>query len=322
MTETPKGPSRFQPDPIQHLKDAVAVFQKRYSARKGMRSDPHYSYRLIDQSARSGDIRSRVSFDNKWDCPGCREFKEFREWTRIEVGFQGEDMWVTVGDADDREVLAALARSQGHPYVALPIMGDQVVVLTTHKITEVTEKVLWPFDFIKNTVMKVRWVGAISSSRGFLPPAREPPPFWEGFHKATSRRCWHVHDTKGEAKACAVDTGQRLDGASTGWYTRSCSEWRRLGTLRTNSDQLERIINDLKIKSWRGPGHPGDNENTLLNLEAMEWDDPRFVLLRDQAKYRPPRRRAGPFQPPPFAITVQIDVRTGQVAGQARKGAS
>ena len=74
MTETPKGPSRFQPDPIQHLKDASAAFQKQfYSERKRrMSATPHFWYRNIDQSARSGDIRSRNSFDNKWDCPECR----------------------------------------------------------------------------------------------------------------------------------------------------------------------------------------------------------------------------------------------------------
>lgn len=51
-----------------------------------------------------------------------------------------------------------------------------------------------------------------------------------------------------------------LDGSTKGWYVRGCSLWRQLGTLQKRGDELRKILDKLRIKSWMEPATTEDGE--------------------------------------------------------------
>jgi hypothetical protein len=285
-----------------------------------MEASTHYSYGVLEGSAITGDMRTRPSYDFKWSCEKCRPFKERAEGRRVIEAFDGRDMFVGVVDLSEREAVGRLANDTGAPYVFLPITNGLGVVLSTLEMAQNLELVEFQGWFVERTVMKARADGSLSSSRGFLPPAREYK-FWEAHHPKTARRCWHAHDSDLGARQCAHDTGMALDGTKKGWYVRGCSPWRQLGTLGKRGDELREILDRLRIKSWMETA-PSEDGEPQLRIEAMEWDDPRFVRLRERANWKMPGKAGNRWTPPPFTVEVRLNVDVGKMAGQAGGGAS
>ena len=103
---------------------------------------------------------------------------------------------------------------------------------------------------------------------------------------------------------------QRIDGTPDGWQTRSTSEYRQLGRLRMLVVDLPPLLSglgiDRRLTFW------GDSQ--VVETEAMEWDDPRFVELRTRAEWAPPPRARPDWEPPPFKLPLQVGT-TGEMIG-------
>jgi hypothetical protein len=302
-------------DPIQYLQESLLsnwVTEWRFVGSR------HGVYRIGEQSVRDGTVRSRLNFDDSWECDVCRPFKEWKEGQRILTGFEDREMWVSVVVVGDRERAVRTARRHRTDYVALPIIvGGEVALLTTGPLfdrgigSQIVEAHEW---FVENVMMPLRWSGSISASEGFLPAARTYE-FWEAYHKDTGRRCWHAHDDKDDARRCAVETGELLDGTSKGWYVRGCSEWRMLGRIGVPGFRLSELLNEFHVPSWEKAirGEAMEQDRMYVEFGPILWDDPRFVKLREAAKWT---TRPG-FRPPPFALTMRVDVDSGKMTGSA-----
>lgn len=281
-----------------------------------LQENHHGCYRIGELSALSGRIRSRVNYDHMWECLDCRPFKEAKEGRRIVQGFGDQPMWVSVFKAHDRSRAVRTARDRGYGYVALPIgFGNEIVLLTTESMFEDgagCQRVRDIEQFVKEAVMPLRWAGSLSSSRRFLPPARDHR-YWEAHHPGTGRKCWHAHETKEDAKLCAIETGERLDGTPKGWYVRGCSEWRMLGRIGVTGDRLAELLHEVGISSWSNMSSDSraDLDPTYVEFGPIEWDDERFVILREKADWVTP---AG-FHPPPIEVTIRIDTDARRMTG-------
>jgi hypothetical protein len=255
-----------------------------------------------------------MNFDHSWECDECHPFKEWPEGGRIIEGFDGRDMWVSVVRAEDRERVRRKVDRAGLLYVALPIvMGHSAVVLTTGPLFDAgsgSQFVSHIASFVRETVMPLRWAGSIGSSQGLLPPAREHR-YWEAHHPDTGRRCWHVHESKEEAQECKAEIGERLGGDTKGWYVRGCSEWRMVGRIGVPGVRLRELLDQAGIVSLSSPildGRVGDDRR-YIEFGPVPWDDPKFVRLRDRAKWTTPAR----WTPPRLSVTIRFDVGSGDV---------
>ena len=300
-------------DPIRYLEEGAnsnIVRVWRFAAHR------HGVYRIGEQSVVDGRFRSRSNFDSSWECDECHPYKEWNEGLRIKAAFDEREMWVSVIDAGDRERAVRTAGDRGVEYVALPVfMGGEVALLTTEPCFEPgdgSQLVVWHDGLVEKGLMPLRWSGSLSSSRGFLPPARVYR-LWEAYHPDTRRRCWHAHDTKAKAKQCAVETGELLDGTSKGWYVRGCSEWRMMGRIGVTGSRLRELLNESAIPSWDRPivDKRTGSDRVYVEFGPILWDDPRFVMLREAAQWTTPPG----FRPPPFMLTVRVDVVSGRLTG-------
>ena len=82
-----------------------------------------------------------------------------------------------------------------------------------------------------------------------------------------------------------------------------------LGRVGVPGFRLSEILNECHVPSWETPIKGGVTEQDRMYVEfgPIVWDDPRFVKVREAAKWT---TRPG-FRPPPFALTVRVDVLTG-----------
>ena len=253
--------------------------------------------------------------DGEWTCQQCRTYNEAGEGARLLAGFEGSEMWLDLVAVSERGRITKNARRQGLRYVAVPIWSRRphvpmLAFLSTGPITEDSERIDDRDVFIEQELMPIRWeTGSLSASRRFLPPARKAR-LWEAYSPGTSRRCWHLHQTRAEAAACGREMAQRIDGTPGGWQTRSTSEYRQLGRLRMLVVDLPPLLSglgiDRRLTFW------GDSQ--VVEIEAMEWDDPRFVELRTRAEWAPPPRARPDWEPPPFKLPLQVGT-TGEMIG-------
>ena len=259
----------------------------------------------LEQSARTGELRTRFQYDHRWDCFECRPHKEKKEGGRILTAFDDSDVWVTLFPTGDTLSVKNLASDAGVQYVSVPIQGRGVVLTTGPLDVEGNDSELVEIktDFTVNLLMPLRWLGTLSSSRGFLPPARPLSGLYEAHHPGTRRRCWHLHPSENEGHDCASKMNE-IDGVTTGWYVRPTSEWRKMGRFEKTGRELRAIADRLGIKHTIEFGSGGD----LLTLEPMAWEDKRFELLRRDAGWTPPSDN---FQPPPFEFEVTMKIRKG-----------
>ena len=145
---------------------------------------------------------------------------------------------------------------------------------------------------------------------------------FEAYHRETARRCWHSHPTEDEAQECTESIGEILDGSAKGWYVRGCSEWRKLGSIRVLGKELRKLLDRYHVKSWEEPSPSGDEADASLRIEPMAWDNPRFVRLREAAEWKKPGNPDHQWHPPPFAISMSINVDYGRITGHVEGGAS
>ena len=262
----------------------------------------------LEQSARTGELRTRFQYDYAWDCFECRPYKEKREGGRILTAFAECDMWVTVVPTGDTHTVKNLASDAGVQYVSVPISGRAVVLTTGPLNVEGNESELVEdkTDFTVNLLMPQRWLGTLSSSRGFLPLARRLSGLYEAHHPGTRRRCWHLHPSENEGHGCASKMNE-IDGVTTGWYIRPTSEWRKMGRFEKTGRELRAITDRLRINTSIEMGSDLD----LLTLEPMAWEDKRFELLRRDAWWTPP---SDTFQPPPLEVHLTVTIRKGIVS--------
>jgi hypothetical protein len=302
-------------DPIRYLESMTSstiVTEWRWQGHN------HGVYRIGELSALTGRGRSRMNFDHRWECDECHPFKAWSEGSRILNGFDGYDMWVSVIGAEDRERVRRKVGRDVFLYVALPIvMGHEVVVLTTAPLFEVGSGSQFVGDirpdieaFVRETLMPLRWAGSISSSQGFLPPAREHH-YWEAHHPDTGRRCYHPHGSKEDAQRCRDEIVERLEETTKGWYVRGCSEWRMVGRIGVPGFRLREILDEVGIVSLSSPilDRRVGNDRTYIEFGPVSWQDARFVRLRERAKWTTPAR----WVPPPLSVTVRFDVSSGDV---------
>lgn len=261
------------------------------------------------QSALTGKIMSGFQYDHRWSCPECRVYKEEQEGGRIVKAFGGHQMWLTVVRGTRGEATRAVAQP-GVRYVMLPLDGSSLWVALTSgsvgcdsvRIDEDDKGV-----FVRGTLMPMRWEGTISSTRGFLPPAREYD-YFEAYHKDTRRRCWHLHESREEAAECPVPL--ELDGERRGWYVRGCSANHRVGRVKVHGDALVDILQTCRL----GFVETHQGEGTVLVLDPVRWDDDRFRRFLAMAQWEPPHPG---FQPPPLVVRVQVDTLRGRMGGAA-----
>jgi hypothetical protein len=214
-------------------------------------------------------------------------------------------MWVTVVSTGDTLTVKNLAGDAGVQYVSVPISGRGVVLTTGPLDVEGNDSELVEnkTDFTVNLLMPLRWLGTLSSSRGFLPPARPLSGLYEAHHPGTRRRCWELHGSKDEARDCAEEW-KSIDGVTTGWYVRSTSEWRKMGRFEKTGRELRAIADRLDIKTSIDMGSDLD----LLTFEPMGWEDERYEALRREAGWTPPSET---FQPPPLEVHLTLTIRKG-----------
>jgi hypothetical protein len=307
-------------DPIRYLE---AMTHSTIVTEWRWQGHDHGVYRVGELSALTGRARSRMNFDHRWECDECHPYKAWAEGGRIIDGFDGHDMWVSVIRAEDRDRGRRKVDRAGLLYVALPvIMGHEVVVMTTGPLFKAGSGSQFVGDlapdiesFIREVVMPLRWAGSISSSQGFLPPARKHR-HWEAHHPDTGRRCWHLHDSMQEAQGCRDEIGQRLDGSTKGWYGRGCSEWRMVGRIGVPGFWLERLLDEVGIASLSSPilDRRVGEDRTYIEFGPVSWDDPRFVRLRERAKWTTPAR----WTPPPLSVTIRIQHRVASSKDSVR----
>jgi hypothetical protein len=314
----------FVPNPIGHLQ-AFAETTRVKVWRDAV--DRHYTYQAIDQSARTRDVRVRACFDHKPECATCRPFVIDDEVDRILEAFGEKTAFISVAGGSDRERVRRLAGDLGCSYVFVPCGPG--VVLSTGSLSEHSVEADDLEAELREVVMKVRWKGQISGSRGFLSPVREPA-FWEAYHPSTARRCYHAHGTKDSAKGCAERTGRALDGSSEGWYARPASEWRQLGTLRPDIARQKRknarsenpkpisvlVMAELEAIARRVGLEPvrGRSRGWEMVFDPMDWDDARFVEFREIVRWKQPGKVGARWQPPIFPVTLRVDGR-GRATG-------
>jgi hypothetical protein len=281
----------------------------------------------MDQSGSTGDVRVRACFDHKPECATCRPFVIDKDIARILEAFGEIPAFISVVGGSDRERVRRRAGVLGCSYAFVPCGPG--VVLSTAPMSEHSLELFDLDHVLRVLVMAVRWKGQISGSRGFLPAVRNPG-FWEAHHPSTGRRCYHAHETRDEARRCAEQTGEALDGSSKGWYTRSASEWRQLGLLRPDIakrqeanararspkskvvlvlEELEAIARHVGIETTSNARANGD-----LAFKPMRWDDPRFVEFRRLARWKQPGRSGQRWQPPIYPVTFAVDDR-GRATG-------
>ncbi len=259
-----------------------------------------------------GTYRSRLNFDHKWTCQTCHPYAAKREGERIQKAFFEHEMWVSVVATTDVARAVRKARRSGVSYVALPVgNGDRYVVCTTGPLFEGGGSALVQYqsEFVKDTLMPLRWEGRLRSTRRFLPPDRSYD-YWETHHPDTGRRCWHLHHTKPEAAQCRVEMATRLDGTTKGWYLRGISEWRAIGMFSATGRQLMALLDELGIEAYMTVT---DDRRALedpywVMFRSVPWDDSRFVGLRLRAGWSAPAK----FHPPPSGATVRVDVKSGK----------
>jgi len=263
----------------------------------------HWAGRVIGVNGLTGDIESRIRYDDHWLCTGCRPYKEEKEGGRITTAFEDHDCWLTIADTDDRRKVADTARGLDICFVAVPVFRGGLAVLTTGPLSgESVDVSLYP---IVSLVMKLRDVGRLSSTQGFLPAARKFD-YWEAHHPATNRRCWHLHDTEPGARACASATGEELDGSPKGWYIRGTTPLRQLGRIDAHADGLRAALDRLRVKSWLQ--QDADSDQAKVVFGPVKWNDKRFVQLRDDLGWKPPGWADEDWSPPDYAFTVTVTV--------------
>lgn len=314
----------FVPDPIRYLQglaESHRVKVWRFAV------DRHYGYQAMDQSGTTGDVRVRPCFDSKPECETCRPFVIEKESDRILAAFGHEAAYISVVGGSDRDRVRRLAGDLGCSYVFVPCGPG--VVLSTASMSEFSVELFDLKHVLSVLVMVVRWKDQISNSRGFLPPARKPG-FWEAHHPSTIRRCFHAHKTREEARQCAVQTGEALDGSSNGWYTRRASEWRILGVLRPDirkrqeenaravhpKPKAELVFEELREIAHRSGIQIAERPNARGNLvfTPVSWGDPRFVEFRRLARWKQPGKAGARWQPPIYPIAFVVDDR-GRATG-------
>ena len=262
----------------------------------------------LEQSAHTGELRTRFLFDQGWDClDDCRPHLEKKEGTRILAGFEGHEMWVTTVAEEERHRISRAAKRAGVSYVAVPVRGGRILLSTgpLAMADQPSELVETPSWFVTQTMMKLRWLGALSASRGLLPPARKESGLWEAYHPGTALRCWHIHEPESDAKECASERNTS-DGVTTGWFVRSTSVWRRVGRFEVTGSELRSLADSYGIKT----SVDTYSDQDLLTLEPMSWEDQRFVRLRQNAGWTPPHDN---FLPPPLEMAMTVRVRRGAV---------
>lgn len=307
-------------DPIRYL-DALTgspiVTVWRYAS-----YPEHFHYRVGEQSGRTATVRSRLNYDHLWTCNVCHPYKEKRERARIIEAFAGYanggvgyEMWVSVVATDDVGRACRKARRRGLSFVAVPvIMGHEYVVLTTGALfDDGGSEQAWDFEeFVRRTLMPLRWEGRLRSTRGFLPPDRVHE-YWETYHPGTGRRCWDLHATREEAEECREDIAAELNETTRGWYIRGVSEWRSIGQFRVTGARLRELLDEVGLMSLMIVTHDqravGDPVDVVFG--PIEWEDRRFVELRRRAGWVQPAN----FSPPPIAVTIRVDVDRGKMTG-------
>jgi hypothetical protein len=297
MTDgTPRGKLTFVSDPLgylDHLKDEVMP------QRRAESSFEHYTYGPMDQSAWTGNVRIRPSFDYNWECfDRCRPYKEVAEGGRILWAFDSTLMFLHA-TSEEKKTVQRFSKALGHSYVSVPV-GDHLTVLSDALLDDTGVEIFDQEELVMDVVMKVRWKGSISSSQGFLPPARKPgdSPLWESHHPSTRRRCYHAHASREEAEACAIQTGSELDGSPDGWYVRSTTEWKSLGKVRMESLRELAASAEACGLQVRLEESSGDDSTDSMVIRAVDWGDERFARFRHENGWSLPPTSASWWVPP------------------------
>jgi hypothetical protein len=328
MKDSIKWPYPLSYEPVAYLKREL---KSPINTIWRWQASNHGVYRTAQMSAKSGRLKSGLNFDHSITCDVCHPYKVAREGRRILEAFDGYDkggsrydgntydMYVSVVHKDHIDKAVRRARDRVTRYVALPIgMSTEYVVLTTEALFDGdgSEKTAWRVNLVMNTVMPLRWEGRLRASQGFLPPDRQHD-FWEAHHPGTGRRCWHLHPSKDEAKACREDLAKRLNETTKGWRIRGVSEWRMVGRVGVTGEDLRALCDELGLLSHVGPmpswAPPVADDAYVVEFGPVEWNDPTFVELRKLAKWQVPPN----FSPPPLKVTYQIDVVEGWMTGSA-----
>lgn len=261
----------------------------------------------VEQSAETGEVRTRPSYDGNRLCPECGPRIAQAEVERYLEGFGTRDVWVDVVRARQVDSAVRSLRQRELLYVAVPVFRGWAVILALGPWTIHSLKVENLRRLLSDLVMPSRVTGRrrLRSSRGLLPAAR-PSKLFEAFSPGTSRRCWHCHPTKDAARECA-HTHEARDGGG-GWQVRPTSEFRDLGTL-TRPWGLREQLDAVRVKHWQDP-----SDDDRIVTEPLRWNDPRFVEFRRLAGWRKPGRARDDWLPPPLAIQMTITV-AGDMTG-------
>jgi hypothetical protein len=313
MTDgTPRRKLTFVSDPLgylDHLKDEV-VPQRRAES-----SFEHYTYGRMDQSARTGLVKIQASFDYNWECfRYCRPYREQAEGGRILRAFNGRLMFIHATWEKQKQTVQRHSNRLEHPYVSVPI-GDHLAVLSDAPLGDNAVAIFDQEELVRGVVMKVRWKGSISSSRGFLPAARShgDDSLWEAHHPSTGRRCFHIHSNREEAENCAIQTGNDLDGSHDGWYVRVTTEWKSLGRVRMKS--LRELADSAKACGLHVVLEESIDAESIgaVVIRGVDWWDERFVLFRRENRWSMPPAANSWWVPPTLGEEWRID-RQGNVA--------
>ena len=229
------------------------------------------------QSALTGKITSGFQFDHRWSCETCRPYKQEAEGSRIVEAVEGEEIWLSVVRGERQEAKHLVDKADVD-YVVLPIDTGLFAVLTTGALDGHSIQLEDQEEFVRGTIMEMRWEGSISSSRGFLPPARKYRHF-ETYHKDTRRRCWHLHGSRQEAHECARPL--ELDGERKGWYVRGCSPDHKVGRVAVYGDVLVEILQTCRL----GFVEEQQGDGTTLVLDPVAWTDQRFQQFLRMARW-------------------------------------
>lgn len=273
----------------------------------------------LDHNAETGELRDAFLYDYSWTCEVCREHKEEKEGERFVRAFRSREMWVTVLSSEgDRRRLQERCSTLAVCYAVVPIWTRQLVALTTGAIDDTSGLIEHHYE-VERLVMRHRWVGkklpsgrrpGLSSTHGFLPPAREYEHF-EAYHKQRGVRCWHLHEDKAAARACAKEMPIFYPDMASGWYGRPTTPWHRVGRLSLTGPALLAILDDCGISytPYRA------KKVASLLLEPLTWDDPKMERLLVEAGWTPPRED---FQIPPIELEFRVAVRHGRLSGHGR----
>jgi hypothetical protein len=271
----------------------------------------------MDMSVRSGDSRVQPCYDDKWRCfSDCRPHKEGKEAARILTAFETRPMFLHIVANDEKTNLQRHVKALGDNYVAVPT-GSHLAVLSDVPLGDDAHSVKDKAHLVTAFVMKVRWDEPnLSSSRGFLPPARKRKKSdkWEAYHPSTGRICGHIHARRGDAEGCATEIGVELDGSSDGWYVRNTTEWKALGTVKmTTLSEVAASAEKCGLRvAVTMPDEP-DHNGSLMIL-ATEWDDERYVRWRAENHYAKPATATDWWRPPALEQDWAVDHR-GRITG-------